>query len=81
MSGELCVLNISTGAVCVLINDEPLFRDVLPGECTRKEPVPVGTGHAIILNNREKVSGDFLFSVKKKACHTLIVTDTGFFIR
>lgn len=80
MSGKFSVLNKSRGVICVFVDDELLFRDVLPGECTKKKPVPTGTGHAIILNSHEKIIGDILFSVKKNTCTLLTVTDAGAFI-
>ena len=80
MSGNLSVLNKSRGAIYIFVDDALLFRDVLPGEITKKKPVPTGTGHAIVINNREKIIGDFLFSVQKNACILLTVTDAGAFV-
>ena len=69
------VANKSCGAVCVFIDDELIFRDVLPEENTRKNEVCVGTRQLLILNSREKIIADILFSAQKNTHTTLYIGD------
>ena len=80
MSGTVSVVNKSRNVICVFIDDELYFRDVLPGDSARQKPVPAGTRHTLVFNNRERVIFDILFSVQKNTHITLFVSDVSVYI-
>ena len=80
MSGTISVTNKSYGAICVFIDDELYFSDILPGDSTRKKPVSAGSRHTLIVNNRERIFRDILFSVQKNTHITLFVSDVSVYI-
>ena len=63
----------------VFVDDAPYFCDILPEHTTRKKAIPVGTVRFRIINNREKVVADTLFSAQKNTHTTLYICDAGFY--
>lgn len=80
MSGVISVVNKSKGVIRVFIDDELVFQDILPGETTRKKPVPIGTRCVLIFNNRERLAWDILFSAQKNTHIILFVSDASVYL-
>ena len=76
MYGTLSVINNTRKAISVYIDEEVLFSDILPGEHTKRRPVPTGTRCAQILNSREKIAADIRFSVPKNMHVVLKISGT-----
>lgn len=79
MSGTFSVVNKSCGVICVFIDDELFFRDVLPEESTRKKVVCVGSLRLRLMNSREKIVADILFSAQQNTHITLYICDAGLY--
>ena len=80
MYGTISVVNNGRQVISILVDDEMLFCDILPGESTRKKPILSGTRRAIILNSREIISADVWFSVQKNVHTTLKIYSCGVLI-
>lgn len=74
--GTISVVNNSRRAISVHIDGEALFFDILPGEHTKRKPVPPGTRNVQILNSREKILADIRISVAKNIPVVLKITGT-----
>ena len=78
MFSFISVLNKSSQVLQVIIDDEILFPEILPGEKTKPKKVLYASVRVIVKNSREKPIFDLWLPIKKETSHTLILWDTSY---
>ena len=78
MCSFLSVLNKSTDVLCVAVDGENIFPEILPNTKTRPKRVMYASIRVVIKNSREKQVFDLWLPIKKETSHTLTIWDTSF---
>lgn len=78
MCSFISVLNKSTDVLCVIVDNEIIFSDILPNTKTRPKRIIYASIRVVIKNSREKPIFDLLLPIKKETSHTLTIRDTSF---
>ena len=78
MFSFLSVFNKSSDVLCVILDNEIFFTDILPNTRTKPKRVMFASIRVVIKNSREKPVFDLLLPIKKETSHTLTILDTSF---